>query len=102
MGEDIHKNPVYIIGRRNASLQLENMYQGLMDIFENDEDKLIMINCMPYVNWRMVIGGFLSRRLGIIKLGRPLVSLGTRDAYYNLVSLVEKVKMISVKSNSKR
>ena len=81
MGNDEHGNQVYIIGRRNSSRILENMYQGLLQIYGINQREVLTVNVMPYVNWRMVIGGFLSRKVGFIRLGRPIVGIGTRDAY---------------------
>ena len=52
----------------------------------------MFINTMPYVNIWMVIGGFLSRRLGWKALGRPLVIYGTKQAYWKFIHLINLVK----------
>lgn len=94
MGIDQYNNQVYIIGRRNSGRILENVYRGLMEIFRIPRDEVYMFSVMPYVNWRMVVGGYISRRLGLVKIGRPLVTKGTRVAFLNLVSMVQKVKIL--------
>lgn len=94
MGIDQYKNQVYIIGRRNSGRILEKVYHGLLEIFNIPIDEVYMVSVMPYVNWRMVVGGYISRRLGLIRIGRPLVTEGTRVAFLNLVSMVQKVKLL--------
>lgn len=102
MGNDQYGNQIFIIGRRNSAIFLENIYQGMAEIFGMPDNEILMVNVMPYVNWRMVLGGFLSRRLGLINIGRPIVSIGTRDAFFKLLSLVQKVKMVTTSKAVKR
>jgi hypothetical protein len=47
---------------------------------------------MKQVNLPMKLGGFMSRRLGMVKLGRPIVVAGTRLAFPAIKDLVNKVK----------
>src|SRR5690606_1821093 len=44
------------------------------------------------VNLPMRVGGYLSRRLGWVAVGRPLVVFGTRRAFPALVQLVEETR----------
>ena len=41
------------------------------------QDELVFIDAMPYVNVLMMIGGYLSRRLGWVNC-RPIVIMGTK------------------------
>lgn len=102
LGNDQFDNQIYIIGRQSFKKILENLYLGLAELFDIPKDEIILVNVMPYVNWRMVVGGTLSRRFGLIKLGRPIVAQGTREAFLDLVSLVQKVKMLSAANSIKR
>ena len=52
----------------------------------------IIVNTLRAVNWQMRIGGFLSRRLGLVSLGRPLVARGARRAYPQLTKIVRATK----------
>lgn len=51
-----------------------------------------MVSSQPFVNAWMKIGGFTSRKLGIVSIGRPIVTYGTLKSYRGLVDLVGKVK----------
>lgn len=67
---------------------LRDMYTELN---ESGND-LILVSSQPFVNTWMKIGGFTSRGLGIVPVGRPIVTYGTLKSYMGLVDLVEKVK----------
>lgn len=67
---------------------LRDMYTELRGF----NDDLILVSSQPFVNTWMKIGGFTSRRLGIVPIGRPIVTYGTLKSYKGLVDLVEKVK----------
>jgi len=93
LGIDENNNEIYIAGRRNAARLFENIVTGITDIFERPADEIRLVNVMPYVNWKMVFGGYTSRRLGVIKIGRPVVLTGIRYSYLKIVSLVHQVKI---------
>ncbi|MFZ5686747.1 MAG: DUF3189 family protein [Bacillota bacterium] len=97
MGLDEEKNEVYIIGRRNYK-NFEPLVRGLADMLGINQEEIVLINTMPCVTWTMMLGGFLSRKLGWIKLGRPIVIHGTQQAYAQFHTLVDQVKVIILKS----
>lgn len=96
MGLDEGKNEVYIIGRRNFK-NFEPLLRGLIELMGIRQEEIILINTMPHVTWTMMLGGFLSRKLGWIKLGRPIVIHGTKRAYSNFHNLVDRVKVMILK-----
>lgn len=53
---------------------------------------LAMCDALGTANWPMRIGGFLSRRVGLVGLGRPLVALGVWLAYPRFLDLVRRVE----------
>ena len=55
-------------------------------------DGLLLVDTLRAANWWMRIGGYLSRRMGLVRLGRPLVIWGTQKAYPQLVRLVQQVE----------
>lgn len=91
MGEDEKSNKIFILGRRNLKDDFEKLAYGLARIYGQKDDFLI-INTMPLVNWKMVIGGYLSRGLESPKLGRVIVLRGVQDSFFKYVAFVEKVK----------
>jgi hypothetical protein len=55
-------------------------------------DGLYLVNTSPTVNTLMRIGGGSSRRLGLVKFGRPIAAYGTLRTYRNIVEIVKDVK----------
>jgi hypothetical protein len=92
MGIDEHGYEVYLTARRSRPEILEKVFAGLAGIFGISTSSYRLVNAMGQVNWRMRIGGFLSRRWGLSTVGRPVVIMGTQAAYFGLVELVKKTK----------
>lgn len=92
IGRDEKGNEIYILGSQNSNF--EPVLRSLASLLELDKD-FIFVCTMPYVNPVLRIGGFLSRRLSMPSVGRPLVILGARWAFPYLADLVEKVKIKS-------
>lgn len=90
-GVDEWDNQVYSVGCRNAGKSFENILTGVAGLLEIGE-KLVFVDTLHCVTMKMRIGGFLSRRLGLISLGRPIVVRGTQEAYPKLVELVKQIK----------
>lgn len=92
MGEDKEGNQVYIIGKRNLGSMFEPLIRGLARIFSIPQDEMLVVDTLPCVNWIMVLGGILSRKLGVVSVGRPIVIYGTSQAHGNFIKLVDQVK----------
>jgi hypothetical protein len=52
----------------------------------------MMVNALNNVNLKTKIGGFISRRLGLVTIGRPLTIKGIQEKYAGFVTLVENTK----------
>jgi hypothetical protein len=100
MGTDEFGHEVYVMGKRSFSNRYVDILMGVAEIL-GSKDKLIFVSCMDRVNWSMKIGGFTSRRLGIVPLGRPLVTWGTQQAFNQLVNLVEITRLKAIQSDHK-
>ncbi|HRY13726.1 MAG TPA: DUF3189 family protein [Syntrophomonadaceae bacterium] len=98
MGTDDAGNDVYVFGKKTFSNRYASVLMGIAKIL-GEQDQLVMVDCMNRVNWSMKIGGFTSRRLGLTMVGRPIVTWGTRQAFNQLVNLVEitRVKTLGYK-----
>ena len=92
MGIDEYGHEVYLTARRSRPEVLEKVIAGLSGIFGISPSSYCLVNAMSQVNWLMMLGGYLSRRWGLVRVGRPIVILGTRFAYFKLVKLVRKFK----------
>ncbi|HEX3016104.1 MAG TPA: DUF3189 family protein [Desulfobacteria bacterium] len=92
MGTDEFQNQVYVVGRRSMGKPVSRAMAGLAEIFGIPKQDFMLVDPMPFVNLAMMIGGYTSRRLGLIPLGRPIVCWGTRLAFPRLRKLVAGVK----------
>lgn len=92
IGEDIYGNKIYITSKHNLSYHYETIMRSIACIVNFSNEKLLFIDTMPYVNWLMVVGGYLSRALGITVLGRPIVIWGTQISFFKFSHIVNIVK----------
>lgn len=92
MGYDEKGNKVCIASKRNLGGYYGKILGEVAKIVGADSSNLIFIDTMPYVNIWMIVGGYLSRRLGI-KIGRSIILYGTRQSYYKFIHLVNLVKI---------
>jgi len=92
MGLDEAGNEIFFSARRGRPLVFEGVFKSLASIFEVPAEEYLLVDVMKNVNWTMKLGGYLSRRCGFIKIGRPIVTRGTQAAYLQVVDLVQKVK----------
>jgi len=99
MGIDELGNEIYIASRRNVSRVFENMLRGLIDLFRIPEKEFVIVDVMPCVNWKMVLGGFTSRRIGLTWPGRSIIIKGVRYSYWRILSLVQGVKGLTASGN---
>ncbi|MFZ5632688.1 MAG: DUF3189 family protein [Bacillota bacterium] len=91
MGHDSLGNDIYVVGRQSRPKLLYNVTGGLAELFGIDRDSLMPVDVSSYVNPSMKAGGFMSRKMGLVGLGRPIVAWGTLRNYIRLVAVVEKV-----------
>jgi len=92
LGKDSFGHDVYVLGRGGAG---EVAVRALVHGFElagGTRSDLLFVDTLKAVNLPMRVGGFLSRRLGLVALGRPLVVYGTLRAYSHLTRLVRQTK----------
>ncbi|MDW7651622.1 MAG: DUF3189 family protein [Bacillota bacterium] len=90
-GVDQWDNQVYSVGCRNVGTSVEKVLKQVSGMLEL-KDELVFVDTLHCVNIKMRVGGYISRRLGLIRQGRPLVLRGTQDAYPALVELVSRVQ----------
>lgn len=91
-GYDEMDNEVYILGMgANKPLVLNSLHSFLKDCGVSGASYLF-VNTLTNVGMKTRIGGFLSRGLGIVSIGRPLTVRGILDAYFEFVKLVMTTK----------
>lgn len=95
MGSDEYENNIYIIGMGPDRDLVKKTIKSYLKYNDRYLEDSLMISTLECVNFKTKLGGFLSRRLGFVSLGRPLTIKGIQEKYYDFVKLVKKVKTIS-------
>jgi hypothetical protein len=100
-GIDDEGNKVYTLGRGTSKV-LVPCLQNLILLLTREcglQDRLVFSNMSPTVPPAMTMGGFFSRGLGIHFIGVPLLVIGAKQAYMNIVRLVDLTKDAAKKTN---
>lgn len=102
-GIDEDGNSVYTVGRGSSKHMipaLKNLSSLLQEKYDGSE-KIIFSNTSPTVPFAMTVGGLLSRRLHIDFLGVPLLVIGAKQCYQDIVRLVNHTKEMAKKTNKR-
>lgn len=92
IGKDETGNKIFTLCRRHKQ---KLVIPAITDIYNETseyKDDLYLIDTSPCVNNMMRIGGFLSRGLNFVSMGRPIVTFGTQKAYDDICSIVKDAK----------
>lgn len=102
-GVDEDGNKVFTIGRGSSKVVVPAM-QSVWELFNTVgklEERVIFSNTSPTVPLAMTFGGLFSRRLKINFIGVPLLIKGAKQAYLDIIKLVENTKDMGRASTSK-
>jgi hypothetical protein len=91
-GIDEYGNDIYTLSRQFSGDIIIRALRDLCLIINGSGNEVVLINVSEAVNTTMKIGGFLSRRLNTIAVGRPIVLWGSRKAYMDIVKIVNNTK----------
>lgn len=91
MGYDKAGHEVYIASKHNLGSYYNDIMLKLLSLSGYDKGEVVFVDTMPYVNLWMMIGGYISRRLGL-RIGRTIILYGTQRSYYRFADLVCSVK----------
>lgn len=84
---------VYTISREQQQRLVVPALIDMYTILNNGDTRfLYVVNTTPTVNFWMCLGGGSSRRFGLVRFGRPIVTYGTLKAYKKIANLVQEVK----------
>ena len=92
MGRDEAGHDVYVLGRGPRPEPVERAFMSGYMAAGGDPRDVFLVCTLSCVNGAMRLGGFMSRRVGWVTLGRPIAVWGTRRAYMALVRLVLQTK----------
>lgn len=92
MGTDEKGRDIYIIGMGGEKQMIKRAIISLLYELKVPDNEYVFVDTLHLTNFITKIGGVLSRRLGIIFLGRPLTAIGIRMKFFDFVNLVKHVK----------
>jgi len=93
MGKDKKNYSIYAMGMGHArNYYTKMLYEFYNEITYNHKKDIIFINVTSLLNNYTRLGGFMSRRLNIVPLGRPLTVYGIKRNYNHFIELVQNVK----------
>lgn len=99
MGIDELGHEVYVLGKKDFSHRYSKIFSGIANLLGMEEN-LLAVDVIGKVNWVMKIGGYSSRKLGLVRVGRFFLYYGTKKSFYEIVSLVENIKPQLGKDNN--
>ncbi len=92
MGKDEYNNCVYTIGMGSHRELIKQAVISLLEVSGANTSDLLLISSLDNINLKTRIGGFSSRRLGLVGFGRPLTIKGLQEKYRCFCDLVKGVK----------
>jgi hypothetical protein len=90
IGVDARGHEIYIMGRRNSPQPVIAAIREFSRLNGEDPSQYYFVDCVQLFNLFMVTGGFSSRAMGWVRMGRPLVRFGTRLSFGILEKIVRK------------
>ncbi len=100
MGKDEYCTDVYILGMANQRSLVKKAILSFLMCLKVDPLNLRLVDTLDNVNLITKIGGFFSRKLGMVKIGRLLTIIGIKQKYWDFVRLVANVKKKEEKGGS--
>ncbi|HPT77731.1 MAG TPA: DUF3189 family protein [Candidatus Atribacteria bacterium] len=92
MGRDEYGWDVYIIGLKRANAVIIPAIRTYLNACGKDQADLLLVNALVELHPLTSIGGYSSRRLGLLSLGRRMTVWGIRKSYPKFLDLVSRVK----------
>ncbi|NPV71363.1 MAG: DUF3189 family protein [Firmicutes bacterium] len=92
LGEDQTAARVFVLGlgpSRSAARRFVSEATSLCGL----DGRVSFVDCLPLAGGLVRVGGFLSRRLGVVRAGRFLAAVGVRRQYWRFVSLACRTRL---------
>lgn len=92
IGTDELGHQVFVMGCKNSGPVVETALREFCKIMNINDQKVTLACTVSCLNILLKIGGFLSRRLNLISIGRLFLFPGSRLAFYKIRKIVEAVE----------
>lgn len=80
------------VGLAGGGRELLPVFRQVLEAMGYRDDEIVLCNALSGAGFAVRVGGFLSCRLGVISLGRPLVIRGVLGGYSRLLEGVKRVE----------
>ncbi|MGE5371415.1 MAG: DUF3189 family protein [Solirubrobacterales bacterium] len=91
MGRDRNGNDVFVLSKKNFGQRTKTVLGGLAALM-NRTDQVVLVDTFPLIGPDVMLGGFVSRRLQLPQIGRPILFWGMRRCYHRLAGAVLRTK----------
>ncbi|MHB0884942.1 MAG: DUF3189 family protein [Bacillota bacterium] len=92
IGRDVAGCEVYAIGLAGGKDLLTRMMRSVLDLFGLPQEGMILRDSLVHIGAWTKAGGVLSRRMGLVGVGRPLTIFGLRRNYSRLAELARQTR----------
>ncbi|GGK18906.1 DUF3189 family protein [Caldalkalibacillus thermarum TA2.A1] len=91
-GRDEKGHAIYTAGMGRHHQTVKRLLLEMIRLNNGPESSFKFVEALPSINKLAKLGGALSRRYGLVMIGRPLAAIGIMQSYQHLVELVHKTK----------
>lgn len=92
VGSDEEGNEIFVMGMGPAKAIVKRAIACILDLYGMPQNDILFVNALPGIGVLARLGGMLSRRLCLPRIGRPLAVLGVIRCYPRLLRLVEETR----------
>jgi len=92
MGLDDEGREVYVLGLEGLKVVLRRAIHDLLEACGVPRPRLLMADSLHLAEWRTRVGGFLSRRAGLVRAGRPLALAGVLSRYPDFIRFAAETR----------
>lgn len=92
MGTDEQANEIYALGLAGSQHPMAHALRDFLELNGVDTGQVLFADALQNAGLSMRIGGFSSRRLGLIFPGRQICAFGVWQKYPKFVALVRRIR----------
>lgn len=83
---------VYVVGFGPGRDIIRRALETFLDLRGVPARDYVLADALDRAGWVVKVGGIVSRRIGLVSVGRPLAALGVRLAYRRFLELVRETR----------
>ncbi|SES67210.1 DUF3189 family protein [Anaerobranca gottschalkii] len=95
LGKDVKGNEIYFVGYGKNKEMIVKLLKSFLKIHGVKDEEFLFVNALERINWRVKLGGFLSKALNLKKIGSRFTALGIVLSGPQIKETVENVKELS-------